>query len=103
VKPKNKDNEWGSFCKSKYFITTIGSVGVPLTGILILMITFMNPTIVANGDAIQDNSIAISTMNANTENLTTSIDKLDATVSKLDDRIDKLTLILCDISSGEHC
>jgi len=100
--PKDRDN-WGSFCKKKSFIASTGTAGVSLSGILILMITFMNPTIVANGDAIQENSINIASINANTESLKNSIEKLDTTVSKFDDDLEKITLILCDMSSGEHC
>ncbi len=42
-------------------------------------------------------------MNSNMGNIDDTLTKLDNTIGNLDDKIDKLNLILCDISSGEHC
>ena len=94
---------WGSFCKSKFLITTTTSIVTPLVGILILIVSFTIPSIDANGEAIQENAINIGVTKSNTENLADSLDKLDDTISRLEQRLDKMNLIMCDISSGKHC
>lgn len=88
-------------------MTILGSVGIPLTGILILLIGFMNPSIIANGEAIQDNSIDIGIISSNIDQLATIIEKQDVKFenrfTKLDERLDNLTLLMCEMSNGKHC
>ena len=83
------------FCTTKHFLIGL-SVGL---GLLALVI----PITLANGADIKDNSVAVAEINTNFNNLDNTLGKLDSSVKKLDDRLDKLTLILCDLSTGKHC
>jgi len=93
------NNTIKKFCTTKHFIAGLG-VGLAL---LAVMVPTMMPFITINAEATQSNAVAIAEMNSNMENIDDTLTKLDFTMVKLDDKIDKLNLILCDISSGEHC
>lgn len=93
------NNDIKKFCTTKHFIAGLG-VGLAL---LAVMVPIMMPFITINAEATQSNAVAIAEMNSNMGNIDDTLTKLDSTIVKLDDRIDKLNLILCDISSGEHC
>ncbi len=93
------NNSIKKFCTTKHFIAGL-SIGL---GLLAVMVPMMMPFITANAEATQSNAVAIAEMNSNMGNIDDTLSKLDSTIEKLDDKIDKLNLILCDISSGEHC
>ncbi len=87
------------FCTTKHFLAGFG-IGLALLAVTVPM---MMPFIVTNAEATQSNAVAIAEISSNMENIDDTLTKLDSTIVKLDDKIDKLNLILCDISSGEHC
>lgn len=93
------NNTIKKFCSTKHFIAGLG-IGLALLAVTVPM---MMPFITINAEATLSNAVAIAEMNSNIENIDDSLSKLDTTIVKLDDKIDKLNLILCDISSGEHC
>lgn len=93
------NNTIKKFCSTKHFVAGLG-IGLALLAVTVPM---MMPFITINAEATLSNAIAIAEINSNVENIDDSLSKLDTTIVKLDDKIDKLNLILCDISSGEHC
>ena len=93
------NNSIKKFCTTRHFLAGLG-IGLALLAVTIPM---MMPFIVSNAEATQSNAVAIAEISSNMENIDNTLSKLDNTIVKLDDRIDKLNLILCDISSGEHC
>jgi hypothetical protein len=93
------NNTIKKFCTTRHFLAGLG-IGLAL---LTITIPMMMPFIVTNAEATQSNAVAIAEMNSNMGNIDDTLNKLDNTMVKLDDKINKLNLILCDISSGEHC
>ena len=91
---------------SKQFI---GGLGISLA-LLAVTLPMVIPMISINAEGVQTNAIDVAEIKSDMTHLDKSLIKLDASIAKLDDRLmelhslhDKLNLILCDMSSGDHC
>lgn len=95
------------FCKTKPFVIGTGGTSIVIT---IIIMGFIIPMIDANADDIDDSrediKSMISSVSTNTEalsNIDVTLQELDITITKLDAKLDTLTLVICDMSQGEHC
>ena len=95
------------FCKTKPFVVGTGGTSIVIT---IIIMGFIIPMIDANADDIDDSREDIKSMiysvSTNTEalsNIDGTLQELDITITKLDAKLDTLTLVICDMSQGEHC
>lgn len=95
------------FCKTKPFVVGAGGTSIVFT---VIIMGFVNPMILANADDIDSNGEDIKDMIAsvstNTEalsNIDKTLQKLDHTIGMFDEKIHTLTIVICDMSLGEHC
>ena len=86
--------------KSKDFLA--GSTAAAI-GMVLLLLTLIQPLVVENTFAISENAVNIGRMTLALENIDSSIDTFNDNFDTLDDKLDKMKLILCDMSDGKHC
>ena len=90
----------GAIWKSRDFLA--GS-GAATFGIVLLLLTLIQPITLENTYAINENTVEISRINLTLENIDGSLDTLNKNFDTFDDKLDKMGLILCDMSDGKHC
>jgi len=86
--------------KSKDFLAGSGAAAF---GMVLLLLTLIQPLVVENTYAINENSVSIGRINLTLENIDGSIDTFNDNFDTLDNKLDKMGLILCDMSDGKHC
>lgn len=95
------------FCKTKPFVVGTGGTSIVITiiimGFVIPMIDANADDIDSNGDDIQSMISGVSTHTEALSNIDETLQKLDLTTTKLHEKLDTLTLVICDLSQGEHC
>ncbi len=88
------------FWKTKEFLAGTGTAGIAM---VILLLTLIQPMVVDNTYAINENTVEISKTSQTLENIDNSLEKLYGKFETLDSKIDKIELIVCDMSDGKHC
>ena len=86
--------------KSKDFLAGSGAAAF---GLVLLLLTLIQPLVVENTYAINENAVNIGSINITLENVDESLDTFNDNYNSLENKIDKIGLILCDISDGKHC
>ena len=86
--------------KTKEFLAGSGAAAF---GMVLLLLTLIQPMALENTYAISENTVQISRQALTLENIDSSLIKLNVNFDKLDYKIDKMGLILCDLSDGTHC
>jgi len=86
--------------KSKDFLAGSGAAAF---GMVLLLLTLIQPLVVENTYAINENTVNIGRINLTLENIDGSIDTFNDNYDELDNKLDKMGLILCDMSDGKHC
>ena len=86
--------------KSKDFLAGSGAAAF---GMVLLLLTLIQPLVVENTYAINENAVSIGRINLTLENVDESLDIFNDNYDSLDNKIDKMGLILCDMSDGKHC
>ena len=86
--------------KSKDFLAGSGAAAF---GMVLLLLTLIQPLVVENTYAINENTVNIGRIHLTLENVDGSIDTFNDNYDELDDKIDQMGLILCDMSDGKHC
>jgi len=89
-----------SIWKSKDFLAGSGAAAI---GMVLLLLTLIQPLVVENTYAIGENAVNIGKIIQTLENVDSSIDEFNDNYETLDDKLDKMSLILCDMSDGKHC
>ena len=86
--------------KSKDFLAGSGAAAF---GMVLLLLTLIQPIVLENTYAINENAVNIGRTNLALENIDDSLDSLNENFDTVDSKIDKMGLILCDMSDGKHC
>jgi len=95
-----KENSKGRIWKTKEFVAGTSTAAFALA---FLLLTLIQPMIVENTYAINDNEVQIGKIDISLQNIDDSLATVDGKIEKMDAKIDKLTLIMCDVSQGKHC
>jgi len=90
----------GTFWKTKEFLAGSGAAAF---GMVLLLLTLIQPITLENTYAINENIVEISRINLTLENIDGSLDTLNKNFDTFDNKLDKIGLILCDMSDGRHC
>lgn len=86
--------------KSKDFLAGSGAAAF---GMVLLLLTLIQPITLENTYAINENTVEISRINLTLENIDSSLGTLNNNFDTFDDKLDRMGLILCDMSDGKHC
>jgi len=89
-----------SMWKSKDFLAGSGAAAF---GMVLLLLTLIQPLVVENTYAINENAVEIGRINLTLENIDSSLDTLNKNFDAFDNKLDRMGLILCDMSDGKHC
>jgi len=90
----------GAFWKTKEFLAGSGTAAF---GMVLLLLTLIQPITLENTYAINENTVEISRINLTLENIDGSLYTLNKNFDIFDNKLDKIGLILCDMSDGKHC